>query len=380
VSNKNHIKSYQKSGQKFWLIDFCLRGFRVRQRGFLSKSEAQMVLGKIRVEILLGTYNPAEYRSKRRQSTMTFEDLILSWLKHCKSVKDSTKSNYRYTYNARMKKTFGKKKLNEIDSKFINRFISRMLMDYSEGYAGIVYTLLKSILKWAERMDYIQEAPKIEKPKESHKKPKRFLSMDEIKRMIQVAYDKPEAYETEIVNMFRFAVLTGLRIGELRSVRLSDIDWDKNELTISRRIYNGVFNTPKNGRTQSIPIHPELKEVIASQVKINAEIHNTNKYKKYNHQELFLSTHSGKRVSQRYFTIRLKSLAKDALGSDTGISPHTLRRSLSDHLITSGLNINQVSGMLRNTNVVMLRHYSRQNIQSLQEDLNKMEITGSYTE
>jgi integrase len=380
MSGKNNIKKYQKSGDTYYLIDFHLRGFRVRQRGFISKPEAQMVLGKIRAEILLGTYNPSEYRSKRRQSSMTFEELVISWLKGCKSVKDSTKGNYRYTYNARMKKDFSKKKLNEITGKYINRFLERMLVDYSAGYAGIVYTLLRSILGWAEKMDYISTAPKFCAPRNKHPKQKRFLSMEDIKKMINHAYSNPNDYELEWINMFRFAVLSGVRIGELRALRAEDIDKEKNQLTIARRIYRGSFNTPKNGKIQSIPIHPELLEVIESQINLNTEIMRTDKYKKHNQLELFLSSHSGKRVSEGYFVKRLKQCALEALGSNNGISPHTLRRSLSDYLIESGLNINQVSGMLRNTNVVMLRHYSRQSLDSLTADFNTMEISGSYEE
>jgi site-specific recombinase XerD len=158
-------------------------------------------------------------------------------------------------------------------------------------------------------------------------------------------------------------------------MRLEDIDFQTKKITISRRIYNGNFGSPKNGKIQSIPLHRELEEVIQKQLKLNDQIKKTSKWKKYNHIELFLSTHSGKRVSKHLFRTRLKSLSEIVLGSNEGVSPHTLRRSLSDYLIQSGMNISQVSGMLRNTSVVMLKHYSRQDIDVLSEAFNTMNIS-----
>lgn len=380
MRDKSSVKSYKKGSETYYLIAFSLRGYRIRQQGFVSKSEAQMVVGKIRAEILLGTYNPVEYKSKSKQSKITFEECLITWIKGCHSVKSSTKKNYQYTFNARILPVFGKKKVSDISGRYIDRFLIKIAAQYSSGYSDICYTLLRSILGWAERMEMIPEVPKFKKPKGIKAKPKRFLSMDEIKQMISFAYSHRNEYELEFINAFRFLVLTGLRIGELRAFRLEDVDYKNNSLSVSRRIYNNEFGMPKNGKVQSIPLHPELVEVIESQLELNSEIKMTEMYQKYNHKELFLSTHSGKRMSQKYFTSRLKRLALEALGSDDGISPHTLRRSLSDYLIEAGLNINQVSGMLRNTSVVMLKHYSQQNLKTLKSDYSAMEVSGSYKE
>ena len=374
----NQIKKYKRGKENLFLIDFSLRGHRVRQRGFVSKAEAQMVLHKIRTEILIGTYIPEQYKVRRKQSQMTFQQALFHWILNCKSVKDSTKKNYEYTYNARMKKVFSEKRLVEITGRFIDRFLTGMLSNYSAGYAGTCYTLLRSVLGWCEQNGFIEELPKFKKPKETKKTQRTFLKMEDIRKMISFASNHPEEYEKEWLCMFQFAVLTGCRIGELRSVRPEDIDFEEKRITISRRIYNGVFNTPKNGKIQQIPLHPELETVIKEQLELNEEIQKTAKWKRYGHKELFLSTHSGKRVSQQMFVNRLKTLAESVLGSAEGISPHTLRRSLSDHLIQSGMNISQVSGMLRNTSVVMLKHYSQQDIGRLTDTFNEMIISGSH--
>ena len=376
----NQIKQYKRGSETLYLIDFHLRGFRVRQRGFISKAEASIVLHKIRTEILIGTYVPSLYKVKKKQSQMTFKELLAHFLKNNKSVKDSTKVNYKSTYDARMKKVFADKKLAAITGRFIDKFLIDMLSKYSSGYAGTCYTILKSVLGWAERNGFIEETPKFKKPKDTGKKNKRFLKMEEIRRMIDYASNNPNEYESEFLNMLQFAVLTGMRIGEIRALRLEDINFETKKITISRRIYKEKFGTPKNGKIQSIPLHRELEEVIQNQLELNEEIKKSAKWKKHGHIELFLSTHSGKRVSKHLFVKRLKSLSEKVLGSNEGVSPHTLRRSLSDYLIQSGMNISQVSGMLRNTSVVMLKHYSQQDIDSLSETFNTMNISKSVEE
>jgi|TARA_R110000824_G_C15207986_1_gene676321 integrase len=380
MSKKNHIKKYDRGGEEYYLVDFHLRGFRVRQRGFESREEASIILGKIRTEILLGTYNPVDYQTKKRQSQVTFEECLASWIKNNKSVKPSTKLNYRYTFNSRILPVFGKKKIEDVSGKYIQAFLYGIASKYSAGYASVCHTLLKSILGWAESLGVIESAPSFNKPKADSKKIKVFLSMNQIREMILYAYANPNVYETEFINAFRFTVLTGVRVGELRALRYEDIDLKKNLITIRRRIYRGSFGVPKNNKIQSIPLHKELIEVIDSQVSYNRKLMKTEKYKQHNHQEFFLSSHSGKRLCRHTFTERLKRLAKEAVGIEEGVSPHTLRRSLSEHLIESGLNINQVSSMLRNTNIVMLARYTNQNINSLTDTFNSTEISGAYSE
>ncbi len=55
-----------------------------------------------------------------------------------------------------MKKVFSEKKLVEITGRFIDRFLTKMLSNYSAGYAGVCYTLLRSVLGWAERTGFIE--------------------------------------------------------------------------------------------------------------------------------------------------------------------------------------------------------------------------------
>lgn len=56
--------------------------------------------------------------------------------------------------------------------------------------------------------------------------------------------------------------LTGMRYGEAAALKWSDVDHRAGSIRIARRYYRGVIDTPKNGRTRTVPMPPELSELL----------------------------------------------------------------------------------------------------------------------
>jgi integrase len=374
MSALNPVYSYKTIKGIYFGVDFRCRGYRIRQKGFISKSEAELVVGYVRAEILTGRFNPSDYKQKKRRSEITLEELWLDFLKNNKKVKDSTKGNYLSMMRKHILPKFGSRKVETLTSNELNRFLSKFLKKYSSGYGQIIYTSLMSLFKWASDLELITEIPKMKKPVLKGQREKVFLKMDECKRMLQHAYNNPEDYWIESTLAIHFLILTGIRIGELRGLRYEDCDLEKGFIRIQRRVYNGVTDTPKNNKRQRIPLHPELIEVI-QRAKELSEQYKENKNS--DSKELFLTRRSGKVVSKFYLTKKIKELGKEVLGIEEGLSPHAFRRTLSQHLLEEGLSIHQVAGMLRNNAVVMLKHYSQSGIDALQVRFNELNLTGS---
>ena len=59
--------------------------------------------------------------------------------------------------------------------------------------------------------------------------------------------------------------LTGMRPGELYELRWRDVDLERNRITVSRRIYRGVVDTPKNGRSKRIALPPPARDALMEQ-------------------------------------------------------------------------------------------------------------------
>ena len=373
MSNLEPVFSYKNSRGKFYALDFRCRGHRVRVRGFVSSKEAATIAETIRIKILTDSYDPSELRNSRSNNKVTYNDVFIRCLRTSKA-KQSTLTKLEGEYSAQIEERFSARKINSITGREISVFLNEKLEILSSGYVRNLYSNFLWVFKKANDLRIINEIPEFAAPKVKASRKRAFLKMEECKSLLVKAYSQPEVYWSEITHAIHFLILTGMRIGELRALRASDIDVEKGTILIERRLYNGVIDDPKNGKKQYIPLHPQLVEVFQRQKKISEEIR---KSKGSDREELFLSRRSGNPLSHNGIANKVKALAVEVLGSDEGITSHCFRRSLSQHLIESGLDITSVSSMLRNTKQVMLKSYTQSNLSKLAEDFSSLEMTGS---
>jgi integrase len=54
--------------------------------------------------------------------------------------------------------------------------------------------------------------------------------------------------------LFRVAAFSGLRLGELRALRWSDVDFEKRLVHVRRNFMHGAEGDPKSGRARSVPL------------------------------------------------------------------------------------------------------------------------------
>ena len=65
------------------------------------------------------------------------------------------------------------------------------------------------------------------------------------------------------INTFmHVALLTGARTGEIMALKLEDIDFENNTITIQRSIRKGVESGTKTGKTRVVPMIKTLKEAL----------------------------------------------------------------------------------------------------------------------
>jgi integrase len=70
-----------------------------------------------------------------------------------------------------------------------------------------------------------------------------------------------EKSKFDFMNVFFYiGVLTGARTGEISALKFSDIDFEKNTITIERSITKGFMSKPKNGDSRVVPMVKRLKE------------------------------------------------------------------------------------------------------------------------
>ena len=111
---------------------------------------------------------------------------------------------------------------------------------------------------------------------------------------------------------------SGLRLAELVSINLTDIDIGQRQLIV----------TGKGNKTRYLPVGSSAIEAIRRWLAIRSDFG-----KHQDHEALFISR-LGKRISTRNVQCRLDALVKRR-SLDQPLSPHALRHSFATHLLES---------------------------------------------
>ncbi|QDT63561.1 tyrosine-type recombinase/integrase [Calycomorphotria hydatis] len=182
--------------------------------------------------------------------------------------RESTRKRYRAVLD-KMMNFAAKNKIkywNQIDRVFIERYAAWLV---AEGYARasqyLEVTTIKQILKFLMDENHLPETKLPTVPiRKSHDSNTYCWKPHEVDRIIAHC-------NTEEMQWLRVIVIalasTGMRIGELASLRWSDIVGDysqivlKNESTSSRKGREDL-RTTKGHRTRSLPIHETLQHVL----------------------------------------------------------------------------------------------------------------------
>ena len=89
-------------------------------------------------------------------------------------------------------------------------------------------------------------------------------TMAELERL-RDACDVLGDYAQQMRDLLDFAALTLMRPGELFELRHPDIDIRTNRIVVSRRLYRGRVDVPKNGSPKTIALVPPAREILLRQ-------------------------------------------------------------------------------------------------------------------
>ena len=215
-------------------------------------------------------------------------------------------------------------------------------------------SVLRGFYKYLILENIIKDNPmiNIDLPKLSKKLPN-VLTVDEVDNLLDIKLNTMYDYRNKAMLELMYA--TGLRVSELVSLKIEDVD-----------LNNALVRTMGKGSKERI--------IPFGNYAANALYEYINNYrpqffKREVNEYLFLNNHGKQMTRQGFFKI-LKSIAVEK-GIDKELSPHTLRHSFATHLLTGGADLRSIQEMLGHSNLSTTEIYT---------NISKEEIKNQYKE
>jgi integrase/recombinase XerC len=194
-------------------------------------------------------------------------------------------------------------------------------------------------------------AQHIKAPKQARTLPK-TLDVDQINGLLDAGTNSP--LEIRDLAMFELFYSSGLRLSELSSLDMVDVDLSDRSLLV---------RSGKGGKSRVLPIGG--KAVTA----INNWLQERAKMTAIDNVALFVTT-KGRRLGQRSIELRLSLWCKKK-GIDQHIHPHMLRHSFASHLLESSQDLRAVQELLGHSNISTTQIYTHLDFQHLAEIYDK---------
>jgi integrase len=119
---------------------------------------------------------------------------------------------------------------------------------------GSVQAFLKHCHEKGAVSDYVLKKYPKRNVKGTEKRKCRHLTEAEVKALIRHAPDERK-------DIYRFALLTGFRFSEVKSMTPANFNLQQNTVTVQ------ASDAKNKKRHQTIPLHPELKKLVAARIK-----------------------------------------------------------------------------------------------------------------
>ncbi len=164
----------------------------------------------------------------------TVTDITEAWLRHGKlKWTANTYSQYQMHFNTHIKPVLGHLRARDVTTARIQQLVDKLVdKGLAPGSVRLIYVVVKGPFSEATRQSTIRTNPAqgIELPK-IRKKRKVTWSIEHIQRVLEYLEEDPFWSA-----LYRFALTTGVRPGELIALRWEDVDFDEGRATVWRTL------------------------------------------------------------------------------------------------------------------------------------------------
>ncbi len=211
---------------------------------------------------------------------------------------------------------------------------------------------LRSLFRYLLREGIAAHNPAqgVRAPKVARKLPV-TLEADELCALLDAGDDEPlPLRDAAMIELF---YSSGLRLAELISVNVGDIDMEDGTLTV----------TGKGAKTRRVPVGTKAREAVMRWLGVRGGLAGPEE------RALFVSQR-GSRIHPRTVQQRLKQWALTK-GAARGVHPHLLRHSFASHLLESSGDLRAVQELLGHSDIATTQIYTHLDFQHLAQVYDK---------
>ena len=290
--------------------------------------------------------------------SVTFNEIYnLFYRQWEKTVKESTKHTYLFIDNIIKKEINNDILLANIDRRFIQEKLDKILEEKSYQTATRVRIRLKNIFEYALNYSYIDNNEvtftSVPKPpatiEEIEQKREKFLTMEEIKKLIDSLNSK--VYNQKYGDMVLVLALTGMRYGELVALQLKNIDFQNKKIEIAGNFdsIHKIKTIPKTRKSiRNIQVSEAALEAIKRQI-----IRLTERFQPLTDDDyIFCFDVWNSPITLPTFSQIIKKYGAIA-GIEKNLSSHVFRHSHISYLAETGLPIKSIMDRVGHANAKM---------------------------
>jgi integrase/recombinase XerD len=233
----------------------------------------------------------------------------------------------------------------EVSEEDVGGYVRHMKeQPYASSSVARKVAAIKSFFHFLFARDMIAEDPTTEivSPKVKKRLP-RTLSAADVSNLLEAPARSRNPKSIRDLALLHLLNATGMRVTEVVSLQLSDLDLDESAL----------YCPGKDGQVRRLPFDDKTHEILTYYLE-HGRPHLT---KDENEPALFLN-HRGRQLTRQGLWLIIKAYAREA-GLSDDVTPHTLRHSFAAHKLESGADLQRVQQLLGHANISTTQVYTQ---------------------